>query len=86
MLDRHPEALGFKPKAGSLALLPGPDGELARVLFGLGDTETALSVLESALESGYANFERLRKSPHFESLRSDPRFQALLDKYESASQ
>lgn len=53
---------------------------------GLGDTETALSVLESALESGYTNFRRLRTSPHFESLRSDPRFQALLDKYESASQ
>ncbi|AYO85176.1 leucyl aminopeptidase family protein [Methylobacterium brachiatum] len=31
-------SLGFKPKAGSLALLPGPDGNLARVLFGLGDT------------------------------------------------
>jgi TolB-like protein/Tfp pilus assembly protein PilF len=53
---------------------------------GLGDTETALMVLESALESGYANFTRLRRSPHFESLRSDPRFQALLDKYESSSQ
>ncbi len=38
---RFAEALGFKPKAGSLALLPGPDGELARVLFGLGDTEAA---------------------------------------------
>ncbi|MFB0489205.1 leucyl aminopeptidase [Methylobacterium sp. OAE515] len=32
-------AVGFKPKAGSLALLPGPDGTLARVLFGLGDPE-----------------------------------------------
>ena len=38
---RFAEALGFKPKAGSLALLPGPDGALARVLFGLGDTEAA---------------------------------------------
>ncbi|MCJ2089092.1 leucyl aminopeptidase family protein [Methylobacterium sp. E-005] len=36
---RFAEALGFKPKAGSLALLPGPDGGLARVLFGLGDME-----------------------------------------------
>ena len=35
------QALGFKPKAGSLALLPGPDGGLARVLFGLGDGEAA---------------------------------------------
>jgi leucyl aminopeptidase len=34
-------ALGFKPKAGGLALLPGPDGGLGRVLFGLGDTEAA---------------------------------------------
>jgi leucyl aminopeptidase len=34
-------AVGFKPKAGSLALLPGPDGDLARVLFGLGDPEAA---------------------------------------------
>ena len=34
-------AIGFKPKAGSLALLPGPDGNLARVLFGLGDPEAA---------------------------------------------
>ncbi|MGU3420013.1 leucyl aminopeptidase family protein [Methylobacterium sp. D54C] len=34
-------AIGFKPKAGSLALLPGPDGGLARVLFGLGDPEAA---------------------------------------------
>jgi leucyl aminopeptidase len=32
-------SLGFKPKAGSLALLPDPDGNLARVLFSLGDTE-----------------------------------------------
>jgi leucyl aminopeptidase len=35
------QAIGFKPKAGSLALLPGPDGGLARVLFGLGDAEAA---------------------------------------------
>ncbi|KOX58432.1 cytochrome C oxidase subunit II [Streptomyces purpurogeneiscleroticus] len=34
-------AIGFKPKAGGLALLPGPDGNLARVLFGLGDPEAA---------------------------------------------
>ncbi|MBE7247968.1 MAG: leucyl aminopeptidase family protein, partial [Actinomycetospora chiangmaiensis] len=34
-------ALGFKPKAGGLALLPGPDGGLGRVLFGLGDPEAA---------------------------------------------
>lgn len=34
-------ALGFKPKAGSLALLPGPDGGLGRVLFGLGDPDAA---------------------------------------------
>ncbi|MGU3664651.1 leucyl aminopeptidase family protein [Methylobacterium sp. A49B] len=34
-------ALGFKPKAGSLALLPGPDGGLGRVLFGLGDPDSA---------------------------------------------
>lgn len=34
-------AIGFKPKAGGLALLPGPDGSLARVLFGLGDPEAA---------------------------------------------
>lgn len=32
-------ATGFKPKAGRLALLPGPGGGLARVLFGLGDPE-----------------------------------------------
>ncbi|MBE7249238.1 MAG: leucyl aminopeptidase family protein, partial [Actinomycetospora chiangmaiensis] len=38
---RFAEALGFKPKAGNLALLPGPDGGLAGVLFGLGDTEAA---------------------------------------------
>jgi leucyl aminopeptidase len=35
------KAIGFKPKAGSLALLPGPDGDLARVLFGLGEPEAA---------------------------------------------
>jgi leucyl aminopeptidase len=34
-------AVGFKPKAGSHALLPGPEGTLARVLFGLGDPEAA---------------------------------------------
>ncbi|APT32359.1 putative cytosol aminopeptidase [Methylobacterium phyllosphaerae] len=34
-------AIGFKPKAGGVALLPGPDGSLARVLFGLGDPEAA---------------------------------------------
>ena len=33
------EATGFKPKAGGLALLPGADGGLARVLFGLGDPD-----------------------------------------------
>ena len=35
------QAVGFKPKAGSLALLPGRDGGLGRVLFGLGDPEAA---------------------------------------------
>ena len=34
-------ATGFVPKAGRLALLPASDGRLARVLFGLGDTEAA---------------------------------------------
>ncbi|MCJ2073005.1 leucyl aminopeptidase family protein [Methylobacterium sp. J-030] len=38
---RFAEALGFKPKAGSLALLPDADGGLGRVLFGLGDTGAA---------------------------------------------
>ena len=38
---RFAQTIGFKPKAGSLALLPGPDGGLARVLFGLGDPEAA---------------------------------------------
>nr|WP_238181981.1 leucyl aminopeptidase family protein [Methylobacterium trifolii] len=33
------QATGFTPKAGSLCLLPGAEGELARVLFGLGDVE-----------------------------------------------
>ena len=31
------KASGFAPKSGRLALLPGEDGALARVLFGLGD-------------------------------------------------
>ncbi|MGH1569930.1 leucyl aminopeptidase family protein [Methylobacterium sp. P31] len=35
------KAIGFTPKAGSLALLPGSDGGLARVLFGLGEPEAA---------------------------------------------
>jgi TolB-like protein/cytochrome c-type biogenesis protein CcmH/NrfG len=52
----------------------------------LGDAETAFVVLESALESGYTNFTRLRESPHLEPIRDDPRFQALLDKYEDSSQ
>ncbi len=38
---RFAQATGFEPKAGRLALLPGPDGSLARVLFGLGDPEAA---------------------------------------------
>ncbi|MDP4002013.1 M17 family metallopeptidase [Methylobacterium sp. NEAU K] len=33
-------ALGFKPKAGSLTLLPASDGSLGRALFSLGDPET----------------------------------------------
>ena len=32
---------GFVPKAGRVVLLPGPDGSLARVLFGLGDPAAA---------------------------------------------
>ena len=32
-------ATGFTAKAGSLALLPAPDGRLARALFGLGDPD-----------------------------------------------
>ena len=32
-------ATGFKPKAGGLALLPGAEGGLDRVLFGLGDLQ-----------------------------------------------
>ncbi|WP_457104097.1 leucyl aminopeptidase family protein [Methylobacterium sp. P5_C11] len=35
------QAVGFKPKAGTLALLPARDGGLGRVLFGLGDPEAA---------------------------------------------
>ncbi|WP_289016441.1 leucyl aminopeptidase family protein [uncultured Methylobacterium sp.] len=32
-------ATGFAPKAGRLALLPGAEGQLARILFGLGETD-----------------------------------------------
>ncbi|VUF10867.1 leucyl aminopeptidase family protein [Methylobacterium dankookense] len=32
-------ATGFAPKPGRLALLPGAEGQLARVLFGLGETD-----------------------------------------------
>jgi TolB-like protein len=49
---------------------------------GLGDTEAALAMLEQALAGGYANFDRLRNSPHFAALRNDPRFGVLLEKYE----
>lgn len=35
------EAAGFKAKAGALLLLPGDDGALAQVLFGLGDKDIA---------------------------------------------
>lgn len=34
----YARAVDFAPKAGRLVLLPGPDGAVARVLFGLGDT------------------------------------------------
>ncbi|WP_375464305.1 M17 family metallopeptidase [uncultured Methylobacterium sp.] len=34
-------AVGFAPKPGQVALLPGPDGSLSRVLFGLGETGAA---------------------------------------------
>nr|WP_244473730.1 leucyl aminopeptidase family protein [Methylobacterium sp. Leaf112] len=37
----YARATGFTPKAGRIALLPGPDGTLARVLFGLGAANPA---------------------------------------------
>ncbi|WP_336486039.1 leucyl aminopeptidase family protein [Methylobacterium nigriterrae] len=37
----YARAIDFAPKAGRLALLPGPDGTLACALFGLGDTGAA---------------------------------------------
>ena len=37
----YARALGFSAKAGAIAPLPGPDGAVAAVLFGVGDGETA---------------------------------------------
>lgn len=37
MVDRWLKSVGFKAEAGALALLPGSNGQLARVLVGLGD-------------------------------------------------
>ena len=56
-------ATGFAPKAGSIALLPGEDGGLGLVLFGVGDTNAAghdrflAGKLPGALPAGDYRFE-----------------------------
>ena len=57
------DATGFAPKAGRVALLPGEDGGLGRVLFGLGDAKAGgrdrflAGKLPGALPSGNYRFE-----------------------------
>jgi TolB-like protein/Tfp pilus assembly protein PilF len=75
-----------KSKARDDAIQPWLLTAIAAAHAGLGDTQTALAMLEQALASGYANFTRLRNSPRFETLRSNPRFIALLEKYENTSE
>ncbi|AWN44249.1 leucyl aminopeptidase family protein [Methylobacterium durans] len=57
------KATDFAPKVGRLAMLPGDDGSLARILFGLGDAEgpardrLAAGKLPSLLPPGSYRFE-----------------------------
>ena len=52
-------ATGFAPKAGRVALLPGEDGRLALILFGLGEAEAAARdrFLAGKLPGGTYRFE-----------------------------
>ncbi len=62
-------ATGFSPKAGASALLPGPDGQVAGVVFGLGAktsykrTPLLLGALPDAIPSGYYHFESELEDP-----------------------
>ena len=53
-IDRWLKSIDFKAKSGAIALLPGSDGQLARVVVGLGDTPeaTAFAGLPYALPPG----------------------------------
>jgi leucyl aminopeptidase len=63
------EATGFKPNAGRVALLPGADGRIERVLFGLGEPGDAErsgllpGKLADALPAGTYRFETLPDDP-----------------------
>jgi tetratricopeptide (TPR) repeat protein len=43
-----------------------------------GEKERAITALESAVHSGFANIEWIRNDPDLDSVREDPRFQVLL--------
>ncbi|HSR43130.1 MAG TPA: hypothetical protein VLL48_13175, partial [Longimicrobiales bacterium] len=50
----------------------------AMVYAGLGDADTALTLLTRAVDEGYPHAEYLSNHPFFDPLQDDPRYQALL--------
>ncbi len=58
-------ATGFNPKAGQCAILPGPDGHVAGVVFGLGSpgsherTPLLVGALPERIPNGYYHFETM---------------------------
>jgi tetratricopeptide (TPR) repeat protein len=55
-----------------------PPVHIARVLAGLGETDSAIAWLEKAVDQRDERVVMLKVDPHFDSLRSDPRFHNLL--------
>jgi tetratricopeptide (TPR) repeat protein len=72
--------------AEQLAALKTPDPErrfyTAVILAAVGETATALSVLNRALDEGFACFPALARTPWLDSLRAEPLFMAMLHKVE----
>ena len=71
------EVEGLAPRAGMVGPQPII---LAMVYAGLGDTDAAFSLLQTALDEEYPYLEYLSSNPFFDPLRDDPRFEELVER------
>ena len=48
----------------------------------LGQTDAGLDALDSALASGFEDYEKVRKDANLAKLRENPKFKTLIDRYD----